>query len=50
MENRGNWLLFTRHDAVLTALNQVPKRSIIRIAAEVAGLTFGKDFVVEFLQ
>ncbi|MFI5366885.1 MAG: hypothetical protein ACHQ4J_14820 [Candidatus Binatia bacterium] len=33
---------------VATNLNNVLKKSIIRLAAEVAGLTFGKDVVVEF--
>jgi hypothetical protein len=37
----GGWL-------VATNLNNVLKKSIIRVAAEVAGLTFGKDVVVEF--
>ncbi len=37
----GGWL-------VATNLNNVLKRSIIRVAAEVAGLTLGKDLVVEF--
>ena len=37
----GGWL-------VATNLNNVLKKSIIRLAAEVAGLTFGKDVVVEF--
>ena|SRR5712664_960615 len=36
----GGWL-------VSTNLNNVLKRTIIRLAAEVAGLTFGKDVVVE---
>jgi hypothetical protein len=33
---------------VATNLNNVLKRTIIRLAVEVAGLTFGKDVVVEF--
>ncbi len=33
---------------VATNLNNVLKRTIIRLAAEVAGLKFGKDVVVEF--
>jgi hypothetical protein len=33
---------------VATNLNNVLKKSIIRVAAEVAGLTFGKDVIVEF--
>jgi hypothetical protein len=37
----GGWL-------VATNLNNVLKKSVIRLAAEVAGLTFGKDVVVEF--
>jgi len=37
----GDWL-------VSTNLNNVLKKTIIRLAAEVAGLTFGKDVVVEF--
>ncbi len=37
----GGWL-------VATNLNNVLKRTIIRLAAEVAGLKFGKDVVVEF--
>jgi hypothetical protein len=37
----GGWL-------VATNLNNVLKRTIIRLAAEVAGLTFGKDVKVEF--
>jgi hypothetical protein len=37
----GGWL-------VATNLNNVLKKSIIRLAAEVAGLTFGTDVVVEF--
>jgi len=37
----GGWL-------VATNLNNVLKKNIIRLAAEVAGLTFGKDVVVEF--
>jgi predicted type IV restriction endonuclease len=37
----GGWL-------VMTNLNNVLKKTIIKIAAEVAGLTFGKDVVVEF--
>jgi hypothetical protein len=36
----GGWL-------VATNLNNVLKKSIIRIAAEVGGLSFGKDIVVE---
>lgn len=37
----GGWL-------VATNLNNVLKKVIIKLAAEVAGLTFGKDVVVEF--
>jgi hypothetical protein len=37
----GGWL-------VATNLNNVLKKTIIRLAAEVAGLTFGKDLTVEF--
>jgi hypothetical protein len=37
----GGWL-------VATNLNNALKKTIIRLAAEVAGLTFGKDVVVEF--
>jgi hypothetical protein len=37
----GGWL-------VATNLNNVLKRTIIRLAAEVAGLTFGKDVIVDF--
>ncbi len=37
----GDWLISTN-------LNNVLKKTIIRLAAEVAGLTFGKDVVVEF--
>lgn len=37
----GGWL-------VATNLNNVLKKTIIRLAAEVAGLTFGKDVIVEF--
>lgn len=37
----GGWL-------VATNLNNVLKKTIIRLAAEVAGLTFGKDLIVEF--
>lgn len=37
----GGWL-------VATNLNNVLKKSIIRVATEVAGLTFGKDVTVEF--
>ena len=37
----GGWL-------VATNLNNILKRTIIEPAAEVAGLTFGKDVVVEF--
>ena len=33
---------------VATNLNNLLKKSIIQVAAEVAGLTFGKDVVVEF--
>ncbi|MFM2294300.1 MAG: hypothetical protein RLZZ350_713 [Verrucomicrobiota bacterium] len=33
---------------VATNLNNVLKKNIIRLAAEVAGLTFGKDVIVEF--
>jgi predicted type IV restriction endonuclease len=37
----GGWL-------VATNLNNVLKKTIIRLASEVAGLNFGKDVVVEF--
>jgi hypothetical protein len=37
----GGWL-------VATNLNNVLKKTIIRLASEVAGLTFGKDVIVEF--
>ncbi len=37
----GGWL-------VATNLNNILKRTIIRLAAEVAGLAFGKDVIVEF--
>lgn len=37
----GGWM-------VATNLNNVLKKTIIRLAAEVAGLTFGKDVIVEF--
>lgn len=37
----GGWL-------VATNLNNVLKKVIIKLAAEVAGLTFGKDVIVEF--
>jgi len=37
----GGWL-------VATNLNNVLKKTILRLAAEVAGLTFGKDIVVDF--
>lgn len=37
----GGWL-------VATNLNNVLKKTLIRLAAEVAGLTFGKDVIVEF--
>jgi hypothetical protein len=37
----GGWL-------VATNLNNVLKKTIIRVAAEVAGLEFGKDVIVEF--
>ena len=37
----GGWL-------VATNLNNVLKKTIIRLAAEVAGLTFGKDVIIEF--
>ena len=33
---------------VATNLNNVLKKSIIRLAAEVAGLSFGRDVTVEF--
>ena len=33
---------------VATNLNNVLTKTIIRLAAEVAGLKFGKDIVVEF--
>jgi predicted type IV restriction endonuclease len=37
----GGWL-------VATNLNNILKRTIIKLAAEVAGLTFGKDVIVDF--
>ena len=37
----GGWL-------VSTNLNNGLKKTIIRLAAEVAGLKFGKDVIVEF--
>jgi hypothetical protein len=37
----GGWL-------VATNLNNVLKKTVIRVAAEVAGLKYGKDVVVEF--
>jgi hypothetical protein len=37
----GGWL-------VSTNLNKVLKRTIIKFAAEVAELTFGKDVILEF--
>jgi hypothetical protein len=37
----GGWL-------VATNLNNILKRTIIKLAAEVAGLSFGKDVIVEF--
>jgi len=37
----GGWL-------VATNLNNVLKKTIIKLAAEVAGLSFGKDIIVEF--
>jgi hypothetical protein len=37
----GGWL-------VATNLNNILKKTIIRLAAEVAGLSFGKDVIVEF--
>jgi hypothetical protein len=37
----GGWL-------VATNLNNVLKKIIIRLAAETAGLSFGKDVIVEF--
>jgi len=37
----GGWL-------VATNLNNVLKKTIIRVATEVAGLEFGKDVIVEF--
>lgn len=37
----GGWL-------VATNLNNILKKTIIRVAAEVAGLDFGKDVIVEF--
>jgi hypothetical protein len=37
----GGWL-------VATNLNNILKKTIIKLAAEVAGLTFGKDVIVEF--
>lgn len=37
----GGWL-------VATNLNNVLKKNIIRLAAEVAGLKFGKDVIVDF--
>ena len=37
----GGWM-------VATNLNNVLKKTIIRLATEVAGLTFGEDVIVEF--
>jgi hypothetical protein len=37
----GGWM-------VATKLNNVLKKTIIRLAAEVAGLKFRKDVIVEF--
>ena len=37
----GGWL-------VATNLNNVLKKTIIKLAAEIAGLTFGRDLIVEF--
>jgi hypothetical protein len=37
----GGWL-------VATNLNNVLKKTIIRVATEVAGLSFGKDVILEF--
>ena len=37
----GGWL-------VATNLNNVLRKTIIRLATEVAGLKFGKDVIVEF--
>jgi hypothetical protein len=37
----GGWL-------VATNLNNVLKKTVIRLAAEVAGLSFGKDVVIGF--
>ena len=37
----GGWL-------VATNLNNILKKTIIKLATEVAGLTFGKDVIVEF--
>lgn len=37
----GGWL-------VATNLNNLLKKTIVRLAAEVAGLKFGKDIIVEF--
>lgn len=37
----GGWV-------VNTNLNNVLKKTIIKLAAEVAGLTFGRDVIVEF--
>jgi hypothetical protein len=37
----GGWL-------VATNLNNILKKAIIKLATEIAGLTFGKDVVVEF--
>ena len=37
----GGWL-------VATNLNNMLKKNIIRLAAEVAGLSFGKDIIVGF--
>jgi len=33
---------------VATNINNILKRTIIKLAAEVAGLSFGKDVIVEF--
>ena len=37
----GGWL-------VATNLNNVLKKTIVRLATEVAGIEFGKDVIVEF--
>ena len=37
----GGWL-------VATNLNNILKKTIIKLATGVAGLTFGKDVIVEF--